>query len=399
MKGSIRVSAMKLLVPLSVLLLGASWPEPATAPAAVRLLPRADDGLIAYLDQVEVPAEAVTGFLRATQVARTGNHAAAERAFLSLARTTPALSDWAYLLAAEAAARRADTLTVRKYLDSSSDWLAREWGWRTRVRALAANAQPGAAAALALELEQRLQLTSSRADARRTAAELMLANGDTALAVTLLRGLVNSDLDPSATSAAALLLAKASTEGSDLLQSARVLARAGEVRVASNILAGVTRNPQLAGTARAQLRLDLARSHFEARRYADAERISAALAADPAEPATQRAEARVVLGRTLLRRGQQAAAIAQLERVLQSNQPFIGSSVRVQVRRVSRRGLRIGAAVSDCNGAIQRQPRSCVPFCAKIRSPTMRFVRQRSWGSRQTRSLPGPPAAIRLRCT
>lgn len=322
MRPSNPVRALGMMLPLiALVLLSVSWPEPAMAPLASRLLPRGDQDLIAYLDQADIPTESATRFLRAARIARTGDHAVAERAFLEVARATPSMSDWAYLLAADAAARRADTLGVRKHLASSSDWLVREWGWRIRVRALQANRQLGLAATLALGEAERLQLPAGRADARRTAAQLLLVNGDTARAVALLHDLVHSDLDVAVLRPVAVLLAKASTERTDLLQSARVLARAGDIRAASDLLPSLIRSPYLAGPARAQLRLDLARSHFDARRYADAQRISAELAADPAEPMEQRVEARVVLGRTLLRRGQEAPAIAQLERVLQGDVP------------------------------------------------------------------------------
>lgn len=275
-----------------------------------------DDDLNVYLTGADVPEDAARRFLQGVRAHKGGDFSAAERAFLGVGRSTPAFSDWAYLLAAEAAAARGDTLAVVAHLSASSAWLAREWGWRSRVRALRAGGEVGRAANVALELAQQLQLVDGQAQARRTAAELILIGGDTARGVLLLREVIQSGADRAALRPAAILLSEASREPADQLQSARVLASTGDVVRATTLLPKVVRAEKLAGTVRAQLRLNLARAHFEARRYTETQRLCSELMADLTEPLAARTQAQVLRARALLRLGQRAQAIAQLEQAM-----------------------------------------------------------------------------------
>jgi soluble lytic murein transglycosylase len=296
-------------------------PAPGAAPLNLQLLPTGDDDLSAYLDQADISAIAKRRFLNAARSSRSGRELAAEREFLEVARTAPALADWAFVLAADAAARRGDTLRAREHIDQTSGWLAREWGWRVRVRGVQARSGARAAADLALREAERLQLTSASVQAQRNAAELLIAAHATEPALELLRGLLNRELDAALLRSSAVLLSRTSNQPADRLQSARLLLRAGDYSSAANLLPVILRSAETAGRERAQLRIDLARHYLDIRQYTRAERMSADLAADPTEPSDLRSEGRVVLGRTYLRSGKRAPAIVQLERVLTEDAP------------------------------------------------------------------------------
>ncbi len=306
------------------MLLGLRVPAPNAphaSPPAPQLLQEDRNELAAYLTAPPLSTEATALFQRATRAVRAGQPALAEQTYVQFAQQSPALADWAYVFAADAAARRGDTADVRKHQQASSVWLAREWGWRARVRVSRLTAGPLTAAQLALSIADSLQLPAGRAQARHKAAELLLLARDTAAARETLRALVSDSVDASVLVPSAALLARLSSNGADLLQCARVLLAGGEVASASELLPHLLKRAELAGPARAQFRLELAEVHFQARRYPRAEKVAAALALDASEPVEARAAARLLLGRSLLRRGQQRAAITQFERALASAIP------------------------------------------------------------------------------
>jgi soluble lytic murein transglycosylase len=302
------------------ILVSLSGPASAVAPppGVLLALPGKDD-LREYLVHPRIAPAGTQSFLRAVRAYRAGQFSFAEKLFLQTGKTTPAFSDWAYVLAADASAARGDTLAVARHLSVSSHWLAREWGWRSRVRALQASEAYARAAEVALESASSLESADGKARAKRVAAEIMLELNDTARATALLREVLRNEGVAAVRRPAANLLADVSRNPADFFQAARVLADAGGVLEATALLPRVLAQPKLAGAGRAQLRLDLARVHFDARRYSEAQRISGQLAADSAEPAEARAHARVLLGRTLLRLGNRSQAILQFERVLREN--------------------------------------------------------------------------------
>ena len=266
-----------------------------------------------YLDQNVVDTLAIAQFARAANLLRDGKLRDAQSSLQSVALIAPALADWAHLLSADAAARLGDTAKAREQLATGSPWLAREWGWRVRVRGLEAAASRLEAAKLALAEAPQLHRPSSQADALRVGAELLLSGGDTAHALVTLRAALSGPLPAATISGAAGLLAAVARHPADLLQSAIVLAEAGEYSRAAAILPRLVRSSQTAGPARSRLRLILARHCFETRKYVTARQLATALANDRSEPADARAQARLLLGRTLLRENKRSAAISQLE--------------------------------------------------------------------------------------
>jgi soluble lytic murein transglycosylase len=273
----------------------------------------ASSDLALYLDHDQVDTLAIAQFARAASLLRDGKLREAQSSFQSVALNAPALADWAHLLSADAAARLRDTVQAREELAAGSQWLAQEWGWRVRVRGLEVAASRLEAAKLVLAEAPRLHRPGSQADALRVGAELLLSAGDTAHALVTLRGALSGPLPASTISGAAGLLASVARQPGDLLQSAIVLGDAGEYSHAAAILPRLVRSSQTAGTARSRLRLILARHYFETRKYVTARQLATALANDRSEPADARAQARLILGRTLLRENKRSAAITQLE--------------------------------------------------------------------------------------
>jgi soluble lytic murein transglycosylase len=307
-------------VVLSVGILLGLKPASIAAPVPLALLAApAGDDLPVFLARPQMAPAGTQGFLSAVKAYRAGQFSLAEKLFLQAGKSAPAFSDWTYVLAAEASASRGDTMAVARHLSGSSAWLAREWGWRSRVRALQAREQYARAAEVALRSAASLESLDGQARAKRVAAEILLELSDTAGAVALLREVLRNEGAATVRRPAATLLADVSRNPEDLMQAARALVDAGGVSEGTALLPRVLVQRELAGAERAQLRLDLARLHFDARRYSEAQRISAQLAADSTEPAEPRAQARVLVGRTLLRVGKRSQAVQQFERVLRND--------------------------------------------------------------------------------
>ncbi|MEX2281223.1 MAG: hypothetical protein WEE89_01920, partial [Gemmatimonadota bacterium] len=123
---------------------------PSLVQAASAPVSPASSDLATYLDNHAVDTQTIARFAGAARLLREGKLGESQHSFRSVALSAPALADWAYLLAADAAARLGDTAAAREHLASGSQWLARERGWRVRVRGLEVAPTPLGAASLAL---------------------------------------------------------------------------------------------------------------------------------------------------------------------------------------------------------------------------------------------------------
>ena len=243
-----------------------------------------------------------------------GEGRAARRIFEEAAEQAPGFADWAYLLAAEAAAMSGDTAGVRTLLDATEPALARDRGWRAWAVARRAAGDGIGAAAGAAAAATMIADAAIRADAFHTAARYALAHGDTALAAIQLR----QSIDAAPGSGHAIDAARALSDlrhatAADHRAIGLLYLRHGNVERGAG---GVDRYIESGGVTpaeRVELQLEVARALFRASRHLEAERrLRPIVALDVATVAA--AEAMLLQGRAQYRQGRIEEARATLIR-------------------------------------------------------------------------------------
>jgi soluble lytic murein transglycosylase len=283
-------------------------PSPQETPqAAVEdSAPRAE--VPAPLPGPEARARGVAALRRGGEIARAGDAAGAARAYAEAAEALPVFRGWAEVLSAAAAAQAGDTTAVRRHLSALPPGPAREWGWEVRVRALGERRDPLAAVRVAEAAGRELREGARAAEAWRTAGEIRARSGDVPGALAAFRRAVGA----APASAGALGAARAALELPGLTPEDRLLIgrtlleHGGTERGVAGLEAYLASG---AGTAeeRDRVRLEAGRALFRARRYAGAEpHLRAA--------AERSAEAALLLGRALYRRGRETEGAEALAR-------------------------------------------------------------------------------------
>jgi soluble lytic murein transglycosylase len=297
--------------------LATSAPDQQTPVAFPALLEAANGGLDA--DGLAV--------LKRGMSARTRDPKAAARAFGDAAAKLPGLADWALVLQAEATAKSGDTAAVRALLDRVEPGLVVVRGWRARVEACRVARNPRCAAAEAERALDRAPDSPIRAAASTQLGLARLLRADTAAAMTAFRVAIDAAPETDAAlEAGRSLAALRSASPEDRLALGRLFFRHGNAdRGTSNFdafLAG-----RLAPVQRAAVTLELSRAMYAARRYSRAETRLAAIVRDAADPAVT-AESKALLGRTRLRLNRTDAGIAMLESAIAD--PAIPASARAE---------------------------------------------------------------------
>ena len=313
--------AVAVILPALALGLGLSGSR-TTPPSGAATIgteaPSAPVLLDAFLTHPVDPADRDSALvlLRAAVTAReAGDSDSARRRFEAAAGVLPAFSDWARLLAADAAARGGDTSAVRRLLASTGPDMARDRGWRAQVRAFRA-ARDRAGAARAAAAAQPVP-AGERADAGVTLGELRLQLSDTAGARAALRLAVDSF--PGSWRSVDAARALGSLRGMPLEDRRRiglVYMRHGNMpRALQNLDAWLEGR---GGTAdeRNALRLEIGRALFRARDNRLAARRMLALASLQVKPEVA-AEALLLAGRSQYRDGRESDARVTLERAVE----------------------------------------------------------------------------------
>ena len=263
----------------------------------------------------EDPGKGLAEMRRGIGLSRAGDVAGALEAFDHAASLAPALGDWSRALAAETAADAGDTATVRRLLAAMDPELVRERGWRALVKARRKAADPTGALDAALQYARELPSAAARAEAWVQVGELRLQLGDTADARAAFRTVLETAPQTRvAVDAARTLNGLPGIGPEDRLLIGRTYLRHGNV---DRGVAGVDAYLNAGrGTPaeRAELRLEVGRRLFQARRYEQAERRLSALANE--EP-TRRiaADALLLAGRSQFRQNKVTAARKTFERV------------------------------------------------------------------------------------
>lgn len=318
--GTIRSYAIRFVLPALALGigLGGSRVIPPSDEAAVHTeAPLAPVHLDRYLltSNDAADRDSALVLLRAGVRAReAGNLNEATSRFEQVATLLPAFSDWARLLAADAAGRGGSVADVKRLLAETDEALARDRGWRSLVRAHreAKDVRGAAEAATAANPVP----AGERVDAIVTRGELLLLAGDQAGARAAFRAA--ADTFPGATRTVDAMRALTGMSGLTLDDRRRigmVYLRHGNLdRGLSNLDAYLEGR---GGTAdeRNALRLQIGRTLFERRENVRAEQRMLRLAALQVAPELA-GEALLIAGRAQYRAGRETNARATLARAI-----------------------------------------------------------------------------------
>jgi soluble lytic murein transglycosylase len=245
---------------------------------------------------------------RAVALRRPEDAGAAAAAFDRAAEGIPALADWSHLLAAEALARSGDTAAVRQRLERAEPYRAREWGWRAREAAfLAAGDRGGAARALESAADDVAD-AARRAEIHRRLGELRVQRGERAAAVVAFSGAMLAAPGSRAARESAAAMAELHRGPAERLLEGRVWLRHGNVDRGTAGIEAFLAGGEATGAERAEVRLELGRALFGARRYRDAETHLLRAAREPQAAGAVAAEALFLAGRSQFRDGRTDAA-------------------------------------------------------------------------------------------
>ena len=254
---------------------------------------------------------------RAAVLTEQNKHEEALAAYDRAADLLPAIRDWIAVFGAGAAASAGDTSGVERRFAGLDDDL-REWAWRTRVRAYEQSGDSARARQLATEIGRTAGAARRRAEALNLAGALLLAAGDTANARESLRqamvALPNSDV---AYSAAQRLIELPGLDAQDRLRIGRVYLRYGSEERGLRALEAYLASSGVTSAQQQQIRLEIARHHFNRRRYDAAERELVRLTSAGVARSTA-AEALYLLARAQYRDGREEAARETFRRVANS---------------------------------------------------------------------------------
>ncbi|HUG40244.1 MAG TPA: transglycosylase SLT domain-containing protein [Longimicrobiales bacterium] len=302
---------------VSTLLEGRGWLDEVERGAGWALLGRsrshlgrpdeASEALARYI-RIAEPGDADRGRAQVRRGLELGRAGRPERALAvldSAAATLPWFEDWIHLFAAEVAAAAGDTAEVRRRLTRTGPDLVSERGWPLRMEAARASGDGRAARQAAMDAARDADSAGRRAFAWVWLGDLRLEAGDTALAREAYRSAIQAA--PGATVAvdAARGLSRLGPSAGEWRTIATTYLRHGNQARAIDgferyLEAGIGEPGE-----RAQVRLQLGKAHFDARRYAEAERGLLQLAADSVPPRIA-AEALYVAGRSQYRQGRSA---------------------------------------------------------------------------------------------
>lgn len=250
----------------------------------------------------------VTEMKRGLAATRAGDQTTAVAAFERAAEKFPGLADWARVLGAQAAARKGDTVAVRRLLSGAEPVLSREWGWRALMDARRTGGDVAGATRAAEHAADDIMDATLRAGAIRVSGEIHLGAGDTAYARDAFRRTIEvAPGSKHAVEAARQLAALRGVSADDHLRIGRVYVRHGNIERG---LAGFDRYlASGTGTAseRQRVRFESARVLFDSRRYVEAEKHLVALTSEKLDPATG-ADAGLLLGRAQYRQKKLTAA-------------------------------------------------------------------------------------------
>lgn len=236
-------------------------------------------------------------------------------AYDEAARLLPQIGDWILVHSAGAAAAAGDTAQVSERLARAGADLARDWGWRLRVRGYL-NARDVRGAIVLAETFAADQALSAnrRGEAWARAGELRLMRGDSAGArVAFLRAM-------------AVAPGSSGLEGARLLSEMRPLSPTEHLRIGRVYLRHGNSQRGIAGLeaylaagtgsvgGRAAVRSELGSALFNARRYAEAEKVLLEVVSEAQSPSSA-AAALYLAARAQYRDGRQSLARTTLDRV------------------------------------------------------------------------------------
>jgi len=232
-----------------------------------------------------------------------------------VASTVPAFEDWAQLLAARAAAAGGDTSEVRRRLQRSEAARARDWGWTAVDRAYLVARDSAGALAMLEAAAPRISEPARRADALQRIGDRRARRGETQAAVSAFRAAMEAAPASRAARDAATAIAALPRGPEERLAEGRTWLRHGNVDRGSAAIQSYLDSGAGSSAARAEAGLMLGRSLFNARRYADAERVLLAATRDRAAEPAVAAEALLLAGRSQFRDGRRDPARVTLASV------------------------------------------------------------------------------------
>jgi soluble lytic murein transglycosylase len=241
----------------------------------------------------------------------------AAMAYDEAAARVPAFAPWANLLAARSLAEAGDTAGVRRRLEAAGDpELVREWGWSASPEARLALGDTAGALALLEAARPRISSADRRAQATLRVASLSRALRRPGAADAYREVIAASPGTATGLSAARALADTVGLSDPDRLAVARVFLRHGDIARAIPL---VEREMAARPAAEGELKLEVGRALWSARRYADAERWLAPgpLAAGGTGGADEvRAERLLFQVRSQFRDGRQDIARATFRRLI-----------------------------------------------------------------------------------
>jgi soluble lytic murein transglycosylase len=324
----------------------------------------AADAYARYLAVVspQAPERRVAGLLRGRALLQAGRTEAGIAALDSLRDSTPEVSAWAALWAANARAERGDTAGVRQEVAAIGQAATTAQAQRAHLRAYNQARDPGGARALALAYRQAAATDGDRAEWGMAAARAALAWGDTAQARADLRASLGASGAPS------LFRSLSGLSTADRLALARAFHRQG-----SNASAAAEYRAWLASGAgsaeeRRGVQLALGRALFAAGRNAEVERALRPLVG-------QSAEALYLTARAQLRLNQRGNARASMLRIAER---FRGSPQAADalflLADLAHDARELGTARRYYRRLLEEAPRSARAAQARMRLAGLEFL-------------------------
>ena len=296
---------------------GAGWGLLGRARMALGRWAESDEAFARYLRVNETLNDRQKGIAelrRASALAEQGKYEESLAAYDRAQALLPAISDWIRVYAAGVAASAGDTAGVERRF-REIDAAQREWAWRTRVKAYEVAGDSARARLVAAEIGRTADSARRRAEALTVAGSLLLAAGDSANAREMLRqaiqALPNTDV---AYAAAQLLIELPGLTPQDHLRIGRVYLRYGDEEVGQRAINVYLSSSAASPAQKHEIALELARHHFNRRRYAAAERALRPLLANGVAANTA-SEAMYLLARAQYRDGREEESRETFRRV------------------------------------------------------------------------------------
>jgi soluble lytic murein transglycosylase len=311
-------------------------PEPsATEPSAEAPPPAIRARSVSPVLRVSAPptrddaTRASTTLAEARRLSDAGDRRGALERYDRVAATVPAFEDWAHLLAAGTAAAAGDTAEVRRRLGSSEPVRAREWGWTTVDHAYLVARDSAGALAMLEAAAPRISEPARRADALHRIGARRAQRGEGQAAVAAFRAAMEAAPASRPARDAATAIASLPRGPEDRLAEGRTWLRHGNVDRGFSAIQAYLQSGAGSSAARADVGLVLGRALFNARRYADAERVLLAVTREPDAPPAIAAEALLLAGRSQFRDGRRDPARVTLAAVAERypREPFAAQAL------------------------------------------------------------------------